>query len=221
METKRAIIGTKIGRLTIIDTYCDSRRRRIHKCICDCGNAHTVQSSKLLSGHTKSCGCFRQEVITKHGCAGDANPTNAYRSWLGMKQRCLNPNSASWENYGGRGIKICDRWMSFANFLEDMGEPSGIDITIERIDVNGHYCPSNCVWTSKSKQCLNKRNNIRVTLNGETKVLSEWCKCIGIKFNTVLCRIRRGWAAERALTEPIGEWRNRPNKNENNQQQTS
>ena len=123
------------------------------ECRCKCGNITVVKSSHL--GRTRSCGCFRRKPI-KHGHAQAGNISRTWRSWQHMRTRCLNPNNDSWHLYGGRGIKICDRWLEFSNFLEDMGERPP-NTSLDRINGDGNYEPANCRWATPSIQGQNVR----------------------------------------------------------------
>lgn len=194
--------GDKFGHLTIINDSIDKINGDIYvMCRCDCGNIKRIRRRCLINGKTKSCGCEvivrNKEVHTKHGMSH----SKTYKSWLGMKQRCYNPNFADYHNYGGRGIKICDRWVhSFKNFLDDMGiMPDGDKITLERIDNNRGYYPDNCRWETLRNQQRNRRNNHRIDYNNESLTIVEWGEKLGIKPNTILTRIRRGWNIERAF----------------------
>ncbi|BAZ71379.1 hypothetical protein NIES4106_61760 (plasmid) [Fischerella sp. NIES-4106] len=121
-------------------------------CFCECGNTVKVFGKDLKKGNTLSCGCFKLTHGLKHGLTN----TPTYRCWSDIKTRCSNSKSRNYSNYGGRGITICDRWLSFENFLTDMGEvPNGY--SIERIDNSKGYCPNNCKWASKSEQSINRR----------------------------------------------------------------
>lgn len=136
-----------------------------------------------------------------HGhTTGGFSPT--YHSWSSMIQRCTNPKRRAYPRYGGRGIMVCDRWMVFENFLEDMGErPAGL--TLERVDNDGNYEPGNCIWATRRTQNRNSSQVVRVTLGGETRPVVEWCEIIGISINTVRCRVKKhSWTYERALTTP-------------------
>jgi hypothetical protein len=141
------------------------------------------------------------EERTAHGHSkGAGSPT--YQTWRNMRSRCENPNVPAYKNYGGRGITVCERWKTFENFLADMGErPEGM--TIERIDNDRGYEPGNCRWATYNEQARNMRSNQRITLNGETKCLTEWAEQYGIKMPTLWARLRMGWSVEEALTKPV------------------
>ncbi len=177
-------------------------------CLCECGTVKAIQGQSLKSGHATSCGCHKSVVVrqrcTTHGCASHAlGRTATYRCWASLKDRCLNPRSTGWKHYGARGISICERWMnSFENFLADMGE-SPVGLTIERIDPNGNYEPSNCRWATRKEQTRNTRRNRMVTLNGETLCLSAWIERLGLNHHTVAWRLSKGMSAEEALTIPV------------------
>ena len=136
-----------------------------------------------------------------HGhTSGKFSPT--YHSWAGMIQRCTNPRRPYFKRYGGRGIRVCDRWMTFTNFLTDMGErPKGL--TLERINNDGHYELSNCCWASRSRQNRNTSQTVMVTINGVTKSMQDWCDVQGMSVETVRSRHKKqGWSWERAITTP-------------------
>lgn len=153
----RDLTGMRFGRLVVTELapsmVVSGRSRRHWRCSCDCGEVVTVIALALISGGTKSCGCFRLDRITTHGMTG----TPEYRSWRSMLQRCMNVSSNRYMNYGGRGISVCDRWMDFANFFSDMGSRPSLDYSLDRIDNDGNYEPGNCRWATRSEQQRNKR----------------------------------------------------------------
>lgn len=208
------LTGQRFGRLVVVErgpnagTGTSSKARWY--CRCDCGNTSLVYTSALRGGLTKSCGCWRVEngiILARplnrtHG----KSSTAAFARWISMRQRCFNPNRKDWPNYGGRGITICDRWMSFENFYTDMGDPPP-GMQIERVDNNGNYEPGNCVWATPVQQGRNRRNNRRINASGETKTLSTWAENIGAAESTVSDRIKRGWSKEDAVTVPPRAYR--------------
>jgi hypothetical protein len=149
--------GDRVGRLTI-KSYVGKAR---YLCVCDCGNETTVSSTNFRK--TQSCGCYRNELRTTHGMSKSRD----FKRWHAMLTRCNKPSHESFKHYGGRGIKVCERWMKFENFMEDMG-PAPAGLSIDRIDVNGDYEPSNCRWVDQKTQCQNKRPRLDVAIDSLT-----------------------------------------------------
>lgn len=186
---KRDLAGQKFGRLLALE----STNKRVRGCIvwkfkCDCGGEIDLPSHSVTTGNTKSCGCLQPETVTnqnlKHGMSG----TPTYIAWNNMRRRCEDPTSEFFHRYGGRGISICDRWHTFENFLADMGvRPEG-RYSIERVDNNGNYEPSNCVWASDLHQSLNKSNTIFVDYFGEAVPLMVACALSEVSYEKVLWR---------------------------------
>jgi hypothetical protein len=194
-------IGQQHGFLKIISVCQEQGKRAEYFCICKCGNEKYVQVGNISRTH--SCGCFRKqfskEMHTKHG---QSKRTKAYEVWVNMKTRCSNPNSTFYLHYGGRGIKVCERWQNFENFYKDMGDvPS--KLTIERIDVNKDYEPSNCKWASKMEQAANKRNNRFLIIDNEKIHLMEASRRFNLNFKTIWQRLKRGWSDEDAVKIPV------------------
>lgn len=171
-------------------------------CKCDCGNEVFKSGPELRRGKTISCGCYRKAHLnnkTKHAMS----ETKTYSSWAHMIQRCTNKKDKRFKDYGGRGIKFCEKWLKFTGFFEDMGiMPKGY--SIERIDVNGNYEKENCMWLPKEKQCQNQRSNNKITFRGKTMNLTDWAKELGMKRWVLSQRIvTMKWSIERAFTEPV------------------
>lgn len=193
------LANKQFGRLTALASRYDGKRR-MWFCICECGNECEVDASKLNSGHTQSCGCLHREAISTHG----ATYSPEYRTWHAMKSRCNSQSNIGYKYYGGRGIKVCESWReSFEKFLADMGPRPSDKHSIERIDVDGNYEPSNCVWADNETQKRNKRNTTLISFNGITKTLTEHAEENGLNSGTVWVRINElGWSVEDALTKP-------------------
>lgn len=198
--------GKRFGMLTLL--YRVGKNRwgdPIFKFKCDCGNEKDILYGSVRRGKTVSCGCYNMtkniniSPTTKtHGEAG----TPDYMIWASIKSRCYCETNKDYNNYGARGIKVCDRWKeSYENFIKDMGHRQSFDYSIEREDVNGDYCPENCYWLLKSLQAKNRRNNTELEYKGKVKILQEWADEVGIKPSTISKRINNyGWSIEEALT---------------------
>lgn len=196
--------GLVFGRLTTTGNFQirklpNGDSQRIYECQCLCGQLTWALRSNLRSGNTKSCGClFNETRSTSHRTHGKTG-TRVYRIWAGMIQRCTDPNTSAYKDYGGRGVQVCDRWRQFKNFLTDMGEPPD-GYSLERKDVNAGYGPDNCVWATRTEQARNTRRNHLLTLNGETKPLAAWSESLGLSIATIKQRLRKGWPVEKALS---------------------
>lgn len=201
--------GNIFGYLKVIGyagKFSDRDRELTYYCLCVCQKIVRVKVGNLRSGNSMSCGCQKGQLITnkkiKHGHARRNKVTSIFTIWSSMIERCGNPNSEFYYRYGGRGIKVCERWLKFENFLEDMGErPAGL--TIERVDNDLGYFKENCRWADRTEQANNRRSNRYLTLNGETKSLSEWAKFVGVNPSTISCRLKNGWPIRDAISIPV------------------
>lgn len=173
---------------------------------CECGNEKIIRSDSVISGHAKRCG-FCKPCNFIHGMRW----TNFYKIWECMKGRCLNyRDKEKYKNYGGRGIKVCDRWLKFENFRDDMYESYQQHIeefgekntTIDRINNNGNYCLGNCRWATWKEQGNNRKTNHLITLNNKTLNITQWAKELNISRNLIYNRISNGWSYKKALTFP-------------------
>lgn len=189
--------GQKHGYLTAIEfVYRNRNYKQIWKWLCDCGNIHEASASKVLSGTTVTCGCSRQNGNPTHGLRSSPE----YIVWCGMIQRCTNPNYAKFQDYGGRGIKVCERWMKFAEFYADMGPRPTPKHTIERMENNGNYCKQNCKWATSYEQRRNTRRNVYVWHEGKRFVMCDLAAAYGIPHETFRRRLMSGWDVPTALS---------------------
>lgn len=189
------LTGRRFGRLTVIRK---TNQRGpdggiIYECICDCGNKCFVWGNKLTrKNHSakRSCGCLQKEKHNPHGDSG----TILFHKWTGMKDRCYNKNAKQYKSYGGRGISVCKEWKENFYAFREWALKSGYKdgLSIDRIDVNGNYCPDNCRWITMQEQQKNKRNVKKITWNGETHTIPEWSEILGIKYATLWSRIHNG-----------------------------
>lgn len=205
MPKRIDLTGKQFGRLTVVG-YAGKNKHGDSdwKCKCDCGNYVVVVSGNLRSGHTRSCGCLRSDTITEHDkkrAIHGMSRTKIYITWNNMKSRCMNPQNISYSNYGGRGITVCERWLSFENFIADMGPTYKQGLQLDRIDNNKGYSPDNCRWVTHKENQNNKRNNRRFRFY-DNKTLAELSEESGISCETIEGRIKMGWPDERLL-EPV------------------
>lgn len=182
-------------------------RRVVWHCICDCGNYKDVVGSYLENGDTASCGCIATEKLIKRNTIHGGHGTRLYNVYRKMIDRCEHVYCSEYKNYGGRGIIICDEWKNSYEVFKNWAIAAGYDenaehgeCTIERRDVNGNYCPENCIWVTMKEQENNKRNNHFLTYDGVTKTLAQWSEELGINYGTLKSRINKlGWTTEEAL----------------------
>lgn len=190
MAAKINLNGHKFGRLVVLKEIKERSNAGgiVWECRCSCGKNILVKSGNLRSGHTKSCGCLKLEVLTKHGLIN----TSEYTVWQMMLQRCNNSNHSNYRDYGGRGIKVCKRWHDFENFIADMGNRPSYKHTIDRINNNKGYEPNNCKWSTPIEQQSNRRDNVYVDYKGERLTQAEAARREGVARSTLIYRVRKG-----------------------------
>lgn len=200
------LVGQSFNRWTVIARAENSAAGQTRwLCRCTCGNEAVVQAAALKNNHSKSCGCLKVETtvkrFTKHGYAKAGVYSPTYGSWAAMVARCTNPNHDAYPYYGGSGIKVCQRWLDFSNFIADLGEkPEGY--SIERRDVKLGYEPGNCYWATLIEQARNKRTNTILTVDGISRTIAEWSEKTGVKVSTISWRLQTGKTAKEAIALP-------------------
>lgn len=204
------LIGKKFGKLVVLSYVgVNQNKKRTWLCECECGNTKVVRGNDLQTGNTQSCGCIHSNQVaermrkTRIYKERNITKTRFYSIWHGMIRRCHNPNYREFKYYGGRGIKVCDKWRKFKNFYDDMLGTYNDTLTIERLDVNGDYCKENCVWATCEEQANNRRGNVFITVDGVTDTVSRTCKRYNVNYPTISARIRNGWEPEKAIKTPI------------------
>src|SRR5580704_10326728 len=183
------LTGRKFGKLTVLSLngtrhYPGGGSRRLWQCRCECGVETKVAGNNLTNGHTTSCGSKKHQS-NYHGITN----TPIYHVWENMLARCTNENHPSWKDYGGRGIKVCERWMDFSLFYKDMSGGYQPGLTIDRENNNAGYCKENCRWIPGSEQHLNTRATRKVTVGGVTMVAKEWSRKTGVTYGKLLWRL--------------------------------
>jgi hypothetical protein len=190
------ITGQKFGLLTVQRREAKAEKTTVIRrwvCLCDCGTTSLAQAGDLKSGRHRSCGCLQINTVFKHGAARDGHRSTEYNSWGSMKNRCYRETHNAYPRYGGRGITVCDRWReSFENFLSDMGPKPSPKHSIDRIDVNGNYEPSNCRWATRFEQGYNKANTRRLEYDGKIWTTRELAAHLGVELDLFKGRVTRG-----------------------------
>lgn len=194
--------GKRFGRLVVLDRAENSKTGNTRWiCKCDCGNDTIVSANHLRRGGVKSCGCYKKDLMSNRKNAHHKTNTKIYKVYAGIKSRCYNENNQDYSCYGGRGIKICNEWLSdFMNFYNwAMSNGYRENLTIERIDVNGNYEPKNCRWATRIEQSNNTRRNRFVIYNNEKHTIAEWSRILGIDYRKLENRIRKGLPLNRCF----------------------
>lgn len=204
MRPKPQLVGQVFGRLTVIGEAERNKYSHIQwYCECSCGKTTTVPTSCLTSGNTASCGCYGDECRLVNSRTHGMRQEKVYTNWCQMIARCTDKNSTSYSNYGGRGITVCDRWLRFKNFFEDMGNRPFNGASIDRVNNEGNYEPGNCKWSTSAEQARNRRNSRHITYKGETLIFDDWAARFGIARATLWNRLKNGLSFDEALTKPI------------------
>lgn len=201
------LTGHRFGRIVVEARDFSYKKAAYWICKCDCGNSTTVQSTHLRNGATQSCGCLNKENVRKRQTAHGSSRSRLYRTWQSMKDRCYREKHRQYKNYGGRGITVCDEWRDNYAAFEEWAIANGYhdDLTIERIEVNGNYEPSNCKWATNKEQQNNRRNNHFLSYAGKTQTIAQWAGETGLDWMVIYDRVRNGWPTERILTEPLNK----------------
>lgn len=190
------ITGQTFGRWTVLERADTARRNIVWRCRCACGTEREVIGKDLRSSHSRSCGCLSADVSSFLKSTHRAKRTPEHNSWSNMNDRCYQPKNKRWAHYGGRGIKVCERWHLFENFLVDMGPRPSPRHSLDRINNDGDYEPGNCRWATPAQQVNNRAATKRVTLS-----LAELARIAGVDRKLLWRRLRDGWPVERAVAQ--------------------
>lgn len=187
---RRDYTGYTLGKVTV----CEYREHR-WRCTCVCGTEMLLRSWEVYQNEIRSCGCLRYASRVKHGLSRSSE----YRAWRHMRDRCCNEDAYGYANYGGRGITICDRWLDFASFYADMGPKPSPQHSLDRLDPNGNYEPSNCRWATREEQDNNRRDSLFLEFAGQRLTISQWAARLGKCYETLRLRHRNGWTSSEVL----------------------
>lgn len=192
MAKEKDITGIKFGKVVALgrSVFIGVKNRWVFEC--ECGNKFSSRKHNVTSGETASCGCYAKEQRLKGVKTHGLSRTKFYRVWCSMRRRCNDPNVSEYKNYGGRGIKVCERWLDFNNFYDDMYSSYKEGLTLERTDNEKGYCKENCKWITHKEQHSNKRTTRLVTLDGETLCFRDTCKKFRINEGIAYSKLRKG-----------------------------
>lgn len=202
------LTGQRFGRLIVLKRVNRNDGKTWWECRCECGNIKSVLGHQLREGKCKSCGCYSadkaREKFTTHGLSN----SRLYSIHNAMNARCFNKNNKEYHNYGGRGVSVCEEWRGRKGFLSfykwAISNGYKEELSIDRVDNNKNYSPDNCRWVTPKEQAINRRTNVFISYNGETKTLKEWSDSLGIPYKTLHMRIKKyQWDIERAFIQPI------------------
>ncbi|MED3952609.1 hypothetical protein P4603_10965 [Priestia aryabhattai] len=206
-KRKYDLTGKKFKMFTVLELSKekDKNGKKKWKCKCECGSIRYILAQDLMREKgQKSCGCNLAQSIRQARTTHGMSKERLYDIWFAMKNRCTNPHDFNYKYYGGRGIKVCKEWLVFEEFMKWSLE-NGYEkkLSIDRIDVNGNYEPSNCQWVTHKVQMNNTRRTKTLTFNGKTMSISMWAEEVGMKRQTLVQRLSSGWTIEEALTTPV------------------
>lgn len=197
----RPKVGDVFGRLTVINPTAPSKNKQaMANCLCECGSTKDVACSYLRRGLVRSCGCLSRETTGNISRTHGLSKTPEYAVWCRMHARCSNPNVQRYSRYGGRGIKVCEHWGKFENFLADMGKMPTRLHSLGRIDNDGDYEPANCRWETRREQANNTSANRFVEKGGERKTISQWADELGVSANRISQRLLHGMPIDKVLS---------------------
>lgn len=204
MPPLKDLTGQRFGRLTVLYREGSLNGHAAWMCECDCGKKKVIRSCDMVNGKSTSCGCFHNEIVAEITKSHELCGTRLYNIYNLMLQRCYNEKATGYARYGGRGITVCSEWHEPENFFKWAQENGYADnLTLERINTDGNYAPSNCRWATIKEQQNNKSTNRFLTLNGATHTVSEWSEITGISRSAIRGRLARGWTVEQTLTKEV------------------
>lgn len=192
-------VGAYFGRLRVCGAPVSEDGVLFYPCRCECGDLIHVRFGDLRTGNTRSCGCLQRERAAEANMRHGKSHTPIHNIWMCMLARCESPKAEFYGDYGGRGIKVCERWHVFDNFYADVGDPPP-GLTLERRDNDGDYEPGNCTWATRRQQANNRRSNKPIEFAGKVMNQIQWERELGLREGQIYDRLRRGWSVERALT---------------------
>ena len=201
-----SLVGRKFGYLTVIEEAGKNKHKQIlWKCKCKCGKEVIATGNSLKRCETKSCGCYSAEKTKERMTIDHRSGTRLYKIYYCMLQRCYNENYPQYKDWGGRGITVCDEWKNDFTVFREWAMKNGYKdgLSIDRIDVDRNYEPSNCRWATTKEQAINKRNTVRIEYNGEIHTILEWSEIFCIPVPTIRTRLYRGWNEQEAISTPV------------------
>lgn len=202
MSNFKDLTGQTFGRLVVVKRVENKGKRVAYLCKCNCGNEFVTTAPNLTRGDTRSCGCLKMEVLVKRVAKHKKTNTRLYRIWKIMKTRCYNKHFHKYNDYGARGIIVCDEWKNDFVAFEKWANNNGYNdtLTIDRIDFNGNYEPSNCRWATAEEQANNRRSLHYIEYDGKKRTISDWAKELNLSPATIVMRLKRGWPIEKTLS---------------------